>query len=215
MPCVVAGYDEAVAEERTQRSIPYLNAPEIVLGETLNNITPHLLAVLTAIQSPFYLGGPFTHAHVAQFLWALHRDYQPRGFKSWWNRRRIRRVVSRFTLDRCREEIGAFIDLTFMDMPTGGREEKPIASSIAWLVYRFRCEPFRQPKIITLHTPLRDLYQELRCWMREQDQDVPNRSDKFKATWIEQINEGLRTGVITQAQLDAWNAKHKATRERN
>lgn len=212
MGCCIQGYEQAVEAEQQARNVIYLDQPEIVLGQELRNITPHLLAVLTVIKSPFYLGGAFDHRHVAQFLWSMHVNYSPHDKRG---RAYMADVASHFSLDQCREEIGAFIDLTFMDMPTGGKPEKPIASNIAWLIFRFRHDPWRMKEPEIIHTPLRKLYQELRCWMREQDQDVPNKSDMHKATWIEQINEAMRTGVITQEQLDKKNAEWRAMRERN
>lgn len=208
--CVVQGYEAEVEQEQIARNLVYLDQPEIVLGETICNITPHFLAVLSAIKTPFYCGGPFDHKHVAQFLWSLHRDYSPN------DKRTPRGILARvlgIPLEQCRNEIAAFMDLTFMDMPRGGKEEKPIASGIAWLIYRFRHKPWEMCEEETKHTPLRKLYQELRCFERENEQVVANKSDQKKATWLQALNEALRTGAITQAQLDEWNVKCRELRE--
>lgn len=206
MGCVVQGYEEEVAKEQLARNVAYLDQPEIVCGEPLRNITPRMLALLTVMRTPFYFGGNFTHAHVSQFLWACHRDYSP---TAWWKRRQLRKRTSRLGLEQAEKEISAFIDLTFMDMPRGAGQEKPIASGTAWLVYRFRNPPWNQSESVTLDTPFRKLYQELRCWMREHGEGVDNKSDKRKATWLEQLNEELKAGRITQKELDEWNAKNR------
>lgn len=205
MACVIHGYDEALEREQDARNLVYLDQPEIVLGQPLKNLTPHLLAVLTAIKSPFHVGGAFTQTHVAQFLWALHLHYSPTDKRG---RDYMAHVASHFSLEQCRDEIAAFMDLQFMDMPRGGKEEKPIASSVAWLVFRFRHEPWgmKEPEIV--HTPLRKLYQELRCWMRENEQPVHNQSDLLKSDWLTRVNEALRNGTLKQSELDEWNAKH-------
>lgn len=206
MSCVVQGYEEEVEREQLARNVAYLDQPEIVCGEPLRNITPHLLALLTVTRTPFYFGGTITHAHLAQFLWACHRDYSPRA---WWKRRQLIHRASRLDLAKANEEISAFIELTFMDMPRGGDAEKPIASGTAWLVYRFRNPPWNQAEQITLHTPFRKLYQELRCWQREQGEHIASKSDIKKSNWLDDVQRALDSGEITQAQLDAWNAKHR------
>lgn len=202
--CVVQGYAEAVANEQAARVTAYLDKPEIVCGEPLRNITPHLLAILLDIETPFYCGGNYGYPHVAQFLCALHveeLDASP------INVLRMTRSATRFLLEDCAAQISAFITLTFMDSPKGGGNDKPIASSIAWLRYRFRCEPFRMKPSETMRTPLRQLYQELRCWERDNGEDVRNPSDRLTSSWLTQVQDALKRGEITQSDLDEFNAK--------
>lgn len=110
-------------------------------------------------------------------------------------------------------EIQEFVNLTFMDAPAGGKEEKPIASNIAWLVYRFRHDPWRMSELETSNTPLRKLYQELRCFERENDKNPANKSDIKKSDWLGEVNLALKEGRITQKQLDDWNEKNRLIRE--
>lgn len=208
MPCVVQGYESEVEQEQLKRNLVYLDQFEIVCGEPIRNITPRSQALLSAMRTPFLAGGAITPAIVAQFLWALHRDYAP---SAWWKRRQLRKRLSRIPLDECASQIQAFIDLTFMDAPTGGKEEKPIASSIAWLVYRFRHDPWRMSEQETANTPLRKLYQELRCWERENERIPANRSDLLKADWLGKLNAWLAEDpVANQKILDEWNATQRA-----
>jgi len=199
---------EDLEREQLARNVIYLRQPVIVCGEPLNNITPHLLTVLTVMRTPFYYGGKFNHGHVAQFLWACHVDYSPRA---WWKRHQLIKRASRLDLESAAKEIDDFIALTFMDAPkSGNSKEKPIAADIAWLVYRFRHDPWRQSRDVTIHTPFRELYQELRCWKKEHTEEyIENKSDKHIADWSEQVNAMLKDGRITQAQLDAYWARHR------
>lgn len=207
MPCAVAGYEDEVAQEQLARNLVYLDCPETVLGELVRNITPHLLAVLTAIQSPFITGGPIRYPHIAQFIWALHRDYSP---NSWWKRYLLTNRLNAFSLEESVRGINAFLDLTFMDAPQSGKDEKPIAANVAWLIYRFRQEPWRMTEEQTKHTPLRKLYQELRCFERENGEIPQNKSDKKIAEWLQRIQKWIDEDPKEhQKELDAWNARHR------
>lgn len=208
--CVARGYDEALEREQFARSAAYLDLPEMVLGEPLKNITPHLLGVLTVSKSPFYIGRAFNYTHVAQFLWALHRDYRPGGFRAWWQRQRLRRKVRTIPLRDCGDAIAAYMDLQFMDAPKGGKAQRPIASAVAELVFRFRYEPWHQKESETIHIPIRRLYQEMKLWMREHDQTVTNKSDGKIAEWQARVNAWLAEDPENnQRELDEWNAKHR------
>lgn len=207
MACVVQGYEDEVAQEQLARNLVYLDCPETVLGEPVRNITPHLLAVMTAIQSPFITGGNIRYPNIAQFIWALHRDYSPH---SWWKRYLLTKRLNAFSLDESVRGINAFLDLTFMDAPRGGKDEKPIAANVAWLIYRFRQEPWRMTEEQTKHTPLRKLYQELRCFERENGEIPQNKSDKKIADWLQRIQKWIDEDPQEhQKELDAWNARHR------
>lgn len=210
MGCVVPGYVEEVEEESLKRNLVYLGQCETVCGAPIRNITPHLLAILSAMRTPFLHGGDITPSVVAQFIWALHRDYSPSG---WWKRRQLRKRLAKLPLEQCALEIFAFIELTFMDRPQGGKEEKPIASSIAWLIYRFRHDPWRMRERETSNTPLRKLYQELRYWERENEKTPANKSDMKKASWLQRVNDALQSGELTQKELDEWNERNRLIRE--
>lgn len=211
MPCAIQGYEAEVEQEQLKRNLVYLDQFEIVCGEPIRNITPRLQAILNAMRTPLLNGGAIAPAIVAQFIWALHRDYEP---GAWWKRRQLRNRLSRIPLEDCVHEIEAFMDLTFMDAPVGGREEKPIASSIAWLVYRFRHDPWRMSEYETSNTPLRKLYQELRCWERENEKTPANRSDILKTDWLNRLNAWVQEDPVNnQRELDEWNARTRAARE--
>lgn len=210
---------EDLEREQLARNTIYLGQPYTVCGEPLHNITPYLLSVLTVARNPFAIGGSIRLAHVAQFLWALHVDYSP---SAWWKKRQLMKRASRLEIHSSVAEIQSFLEITFMDQPHGISKEKPIASDTAWLVFRFRHEPWGMKKEETIHTPFRELYQELRCWRRENTEDyIENPSDTHIKTYGEKINEALEKGRrgepggITQAQLDEANLRWRKEREKN
>lgn len=210
MQCAAKGYDEALAQEQYARNVAYLGLPEYVCGEPLNNVTPWLLDKLTVANSPFIVGGKVTWEKVAEFLWALHVDWRKPAWYRFGMRRSKKRLALKcagMNLEYAMEEIQRFLTLTDMDAPRGGKAERPIASNTAWLVYRFRNEPWRMTQEQTLHTPLRLLYQELRCWTREHTEEtITNPSNVKIQEWQEGINRALAEGKITQEHLDEYNA---------
>lgn len=211
MSCVIQGYEAEVDREQLARNLVYLDQCETVCGEPIRNITPRSLALLNAMRTPFLAGGRITPAVVSQFIWALHLDYSAR---SWWKRYWLRKRLGKLSLEFCSQEIQAFIDLTFMDAPTGGKEEKPIASNIAWIIYRLRHDPWRMLEQETSNTPLRKIYQELRCFERENDKTPANRSDILKTDWLNKLNAWLAEDPVNhQHELDAWNEKNRAIKE--
>ncbi len=66
----------------------------------------------------------------------------------------------------------------------------------------------------TSNTPLRKLYQELRCWERENEKTPANRSDMLKTDWLNRLNAWLAEDPVgNQRILDAWNEKNRAIKE--
>ncbi len=201
------GYSEALALEQFHRNAVYLDLPEIVCGEKVENITPRLLARLTAIKSPFLVGGErFSLPHVWQFLWALSPVYDPLDKRT---PKAIARRIAILDVDDCVAEIDAFMEVTFMDALDDGKKETPIAASVAWLIYSFRGEPFFQTPEQTLDVPLRKLYQELRCHRKTQGGVVMNdKSGKIKADAFAVINkavqDAIESGEMTQEEWDYY-----------
>jgi hypothetical protein len=204
VPCVAKGYEDAVALEQHARCIAYLNLPETVCGFKVKNITPLLHASLISHKTPFLLGGSFSHSHVAQFICLLSVN-----IVSDESIDLTLAEVSKIPLEQCSSEIDNFINLTFMDAPKGGKASKSIASATAWMVYRFRGEPFRMERQEILNTPYRILYQEMRCWEKEEGANIRNESDKLMGNWLQRLQDALDSGKITQEQLDEFNARNR------
>jgi hypothetical protein len=151
-------YLAALAEERRLREEIYLDLPRDICGIEVKQITPHLRAVLFNIGSPFITEGSITTAHILQFLWACSTDYSTSRFARW----RFMRRASRINLIKAANQIEEFLDDTFLDAPYGGKKSVPYVSSLAWIEVAMR-------RIMgwgietTMHTPLRRIYQLIRC----------------------------------------------------
>lgn len=193
-------YFGALEEEQSARNLIYLDIPEIVCGERINNVTPRLLSVLTAVRSPWIVGGNReSYEAVAKFIWALHIDHFPASLQI---PKRILKSLYKSDLYKSVAEIDAFMELTFMDASSGEKREKPIASSVTWLIYEFRKEPWVFSEERTLDTPLRKLYQELRCYRKEKGAVLLNSADKVKAEWIQSVNEWINGDPERQREFD-------------
>lgn len=219
-------YEKAQAVERFHRNCIYLDLPETVCGEKIRNITPRLLARLTAAQSSWIVGGDrFSLEAVFSFIWALHVDYcpQPRSrFKAVFTRdkrrtaKQVLKSLSQSKLEGCVAEIDEFIGLTFQDSLADGSDEKPIAAGVSWLIYSFFEEPFNFPENKTLDTPLRELYQLLRCRRKSKGGSVMNPSDKLRGDflgvidkWI--VGEQSDTNEQRRERLSEIRAHYKQT----
>lgn len=207
MEIIVPGYLEAVEKERRSRTLVFLGLPENICGEKIHNLTPHLLVVLFSIGSPFVCGGggDITAAHIAQFIWALHVDYIPRSNPgSEELRKKICDSIASRDLRKSYDEIAEYLEETFLDAPDGDAKSRPIASQPAWLIYRFRREPFRMTKEEVMHTPLRELYQLLRCEDKYNGEDPKNKlSDKVRGDWLAEMNTPEK--IAERRRIEAEN----------
>lgn len=192
----IPGLEEEYDRESRLREEVYLDAPAWVCGIPLRQITPRLFARLLAIRTPFIGSGEVTHSAIGHFLWACHRDFSlpTRGFMGRFrHRRRNRFLRSLRRMDFAALEAGidTFLDATFLDSPQGLRDNAtPYVCGIAWMEYRMALDPFRWDSERTLETPLRRIYQLIRC--RDATNGVPlfNRhSDPVKQRFIDKINQ--------------------------
>ena len=198
----MSDYQHAQSVEQFHRNCIYLDIPETVCGESVRNITPRLLARLTAVKSPWIVGGDrFSIDAVFTFIWALHVDYvaHPRSrFIAWLKsdkRRTAKQVLKSLyqrDLEECVSEIDSFVSLTYQDSLSDGEVEKPIAAGVAWLVYSFFEEPFNFDEDKTLDTPLRELYQLLRCRRKSKGGSVMNPSDKLRGDFIGMVDAWVK-----------------------
>lgn len=184
------GYAEAVAREQQLREEAYLNAPSNICGVRVKQITPRLLGLLNVIQSPWTFGGQVTPGASIQFLWTLANDFTDRSdeMRDWFTVNFVRRITEKeWDWEYVFDSIGEFVDDTFMDAPTGGTESTPYASTTAWLEVRMR-KFMGWDSETTLNTPLRRIYQLLRCeQIMDGDRTIVNKySDAANDAWIKQ-----------------------------
>jgi len=191
----VLTFAEAVQHERRARGFVYLSPVTDLCGIRVRHMTPRDLALLEQHGNPFLYGGAGDFADAAQFIGVLREDKA--------DLQDTLAVLLTLELQAVADEIGEYVTLTFMDAPTGGANDStPIASGAAWMEYRFACEPFRWDCERTMATPLRRLYQLVRCWRKDSGEIVANSlSGGINAEHLAQTQAALASGALTKEDL--------------
>lgn len=183
-------YDAALAQERALREAIFLDVPYDISGIKIQNITPFLLARLLAMGTPYLDGGEYRDTDTVRFLWALSPEFCADEAK-----RDAFIDLAIKTIDdiaKTEAEIEIFLKETFMDGPQGGPASVPYVSGIAWMIYAMARKPFKWKREKTLHTPLREIYQLMRCRKLDKGGIIFNESDKIKATWLDEVNARIK-----------------------
>lgn len=188
LEALIPGYKEALAFEQEAREEAYLDAPAFICGVPVRQITPRLLAVLFYIRTPFLWGGMATPGHVGQFLWAIHLEYVTEG-PAHPKRDAFLHSIEGMDFGKAEVAIDAFLEKTFLDAPYGGKEATPYVCSVAWIEWRMAQKPFGWAwEDRTANTPLRRIYQLIRCEdMRSGKLMVNRKSEGLRGDWLASI----------------------------
>lgn len=208
-------YVKAISRERKLREEAYLSAPHFICGIPLKQITPRLLAVLFRIETPFLTGAEVRDGDVLRFLWACHvdnplREERSRLFQPSKRQRFLASINAGFDFDLAVAEIDCFMEDTFMDSPDG-KSSRPYACSIAWLEYSMCSKPFCWTREYTLDSPMRIIYQLLRCRALDNGAILKNRlSDPVLDSALEELNtpearlKRMEEFRAKFARVDSW-----------
>lgn len=205
----IPGYDEALERERQIREDGWIGGDANICGIKIQQITPFLFARLCRMKTPYVGRGFITPDETVRFLWALspsfvgeRRSYPRSNF--WRKLLGLPMLGPYATRDafirdaflhlygrwhEAEREILDFLSDTFMDSPhRSGSECVPYVIGAAWMVYRMGCEPFRWSKDQTLHTPMRIIYQLMKCQDMDRGKILYNPSDRLKAEYLDSLN---------------------------
>lgn len=204
----IPGFEEALKQERKERNLPYVSRffEKEVGGNQILNLTPTLCALLVERGSPFIVGGNVNLSHIVEFIYISKGLDIPIETDRKKAIRDIGLLVGEVGFENSCSQIDFYLDVTFRDSPDGKSAGAPIASSCAWMEYRFASDPWRWDRDRTLNMPLRILYQQLRCQEKEQGGIVVNKlSREAWASFLKMIQQGLKDGTVTQEDLDKIN----------
>lgn len=196
----IPGYAEALAEERKLREEIFLDVPAKLGGVLVNHITPFLLARLSQMRSPFICGGEYNDQETLRFLWALSPDFVTPEHPDCQDRITMLAALLTKRYGQCfvdvEDEIDAFVKATFMDGPMGGGSEQvPYVIGVAWQIHQMGKAPYRWHWKETLHTPLRIIFQLIRCVKLDRGDTMFNNSDWIKDQFLKDFREGKITGL--------------------
>lgn len=147
------------------------------------------------METPFLIGGNANATEIIRFLWALSPDFSTNRDDMDEFVESALKLIGENWHDA---EVGIdeFISKTFLDAPRGsGGDAVPYVTGSAWMIYKMGCEPFNWLKERTLHTPVREIYQYMRCHRIDNGGILYNEiSDKIKAAWLDELNKNIATG---------------------
>lgn len=191
----IEGFDEALALEREWRESAFLAETTTICGIRVYHVTPALLARLFRIETPFLVGGDYTLTAAIQFLWAISIDFKEDDAEA-LDAFIVNSVAANNPeLPELYDAIDEYLDATFLDAHLSGKSESiPYICSVAWMVYVMACEPFKWDEQRTLKSPLRRIYQYLKCakWAKGDIASLHNaKSQPIMDNWILQIRKNL------------------------
>jgi hypothetical protein len=197
----------AEAEEAARRAEDFIDISRTVCGLELRAITPRDLLYLDYAGSPFIRGGEIKECHIPQFLWQLCEP-QPRG---WWAERRFYRHVGALIYDDSVAEIRRYLDRTFADAPSAGRDDgtgRPIGTSfVAPLIVRIAAGIPSLTPVAIMDTPIAQLFQFRKILALESGARVRERGGaaSFLAQCLDETN---RINAASPEPVEREEAAH-------
>lgn len=205
----IPGLDEALAQESRERNLAYLSEGFSICGVSVPQITPITLCKLIESRSPFIYGTEPTREHCGQFVYLVRNLAPQSDFEKKQAIAKIHADFGKHSLAEIVTEIFEFVDITLRDQGGSSKGSTPIASNLAWWEYRFSGKPWQWKRNETLNTPLRILFQQLRCQEKEHGEAVVNNlSHKVKGDFLKEMQRHIDEGGITHEQIaDLQNLK--------
>jgi hypothetical protein len=203
----IAGFDEAIASERRDRSIAFTGLPELINGIVCMPLTPRRLEWLRATDSPFVCGGKISSASVIQFLWLVSPAFPFDAIQAG----RDEFIGKHAEIDDAEtlEGIDRYLDAAFLDAPSG-KASKPYYSPSAGLYHSlnesYPSGEWTMDKV--LDTPLRVIYQLIKAADRANGAIVVNRrSDEVAAKWASSLETLRFPESEVEKQIAIYRAK--------
>lgn len=183
----IPGLREAVKRENDIRDAAFLDLTTDICGVKIRQMTPRDLLILDGIGNPLMSGELPSPERLAEFLWLLSPRYANRALlRRFLFGRSIRRLDYMAAVKAC----WRYIEDTFQDSPgNSGVSAMPYAGWCAHLVNSMAINYHWSEETI-LNTPLKRIFQYLKCIRRHHDPQAPmhNPSDKLKGDYIRLLN---------------------------
>lgn len=186
------------AEASKRRAAAFCDAPDYVLGQEVRPLTPRTFSMLLAVDCHFIVGGRATEGDVRNYLWFHSPDWCHSGVAGWQRRKAqairpllrelaspIRRAMG-LPLDLARygaalalavADVRRLVEEAFADCPAGSGDGVAVATMEAQMVNTFARE-YHWTAEQTRNTPLRQLFQLLRCLRASRGEDVGDRGEQ-------------------------------------
>lgn len=191
-------YQEAVKRDSDVRDAAYLELTTNICGIQIRQMTPKDFLILDGVDSPLLYGlkEHATEDHVVHFLWLLSTRYRPGRLRGWVFGRQCKAMIN-FGL-ACRG-ITAYVEDTFQDAPGGTKsDDTPFASCVAFWVHRIS-SAYGWDWRTVINTPLKVLFQQLKCIRMEENSKVEVRSRRILKLQGERLR--LKNARLTLVSL--------------
>lgn len=189
----IPGLREAIKRENDIRDASFLDLTTSICGVEIRQMTPRDLLILDGIGNPLMSGQLPSPAQLAEFLWLLSPRYAVGApVRRFLFGRSIRRLSYMAAVKAC----WRYIEDTFQDSPaSSGASAMPYAGWCAHMIVGLSSNPVEAEGLI-LNTPLKRLFQYMKCIRRRNDPQSPvhNPSDKLKGDYARLLN--ARTDLL-------------------
>lgn len=197
----IPGLLEAINRENDNRDAAFLDLTTNICGVEIRQMTPRDLLILDGIGNPLVEGKLPSPAQLADFLWKLSPRFSTRApLRRFLFGRSIRRISYIEAVRAC----GRYIDATFQDSPaSSGASSTPYAGWCAHLVHTIAIN-YNWDDDKVLNTPLKRIFQYLKCIRRHHDPTCPmhNPSDKAKGEYVRLLNARNQLLKILKGRLN-------------
>lgn len=175
------GYLEAVADERRNRAVAFLDQTEIICGVPVVQMTPLHWEWFRVTDNPFVCGGNTERPHIlVHALWLISTAFKPIKEEEEVFRKKSLGIDARELSSALRE----YFFRTFLDSPDGPKAI-PYISAAAGLIHAMSSEPYRWSRSETLTTPLIIIFQLIKARDMALGLKVSNKqSDKARGDWL-------------------------------
>lgn len=212
-----------------RRSAAFCDAPEYVLSTRVLPLTPRTFSMLHATGNRFILGGTIRESDVRNYVWFHSPLYAHIAVRGWrWRKRRalwrlhlltaqpLRRLffrrpsVERYAaiLALATTDIQMLVDEAFADGPSSSNKGKPFPATLeSQLIHEFAAA-YGWSAGTTRNTPLKQLFQMLRCIAVAHGAEVRDRGEEdILARHLEARNRQLAAEREKRATTAAPSAQ--------
>lgn len=192
---MIAGYAEAVLEERRRRNRAECDIPETVCGVALRPLTLRDVTILQEAGVAFFDESPdaldASVSTVMLLWWQWTKRPEPASYR---DKRRFSRRIGKLPMDQVWKEISEWIQWQFADAPPSNSTRKgtpPPITSFAVSITDAVASRCSWPRHEILNTPLPILWQHLKLSAASADPKSPrfNPSDRVKTEFMKKLAE--------------------------
>ena len=202
---IIPGLSEAVKRESDIRDVSFLDLTTTICGIEIRQMTPLDMMVLDGVGNPLMYGRIPSPVQLSFFLWKLSPKFRNNApFRRFIFASQVEWGIRGVNLPLAVAECRKYIADTFQDAPAGPEEQStPYAGWCAHIVNNI-ASSYGWSEAEILNTPLKRLFQYLRCIRRNNNPNAPmfNASDKVKGDYLRMQNARASLIKVLKSRLN-------------